>query len=417
MAKSVSVPKESQPVSRWRGIVTVICIVLAGVLTVPAAFAYWGQRTINDGQRYVDTVGPLVDSPEVQAAIATKITAVLEDNVDVEALVNQVFGGVISDRPRLQALVGPLAGAIDGLIETQVRNFVASDAFADLWVAANTRAQQALHQLLQGEGSGAVSIQGDQVVLDVSQMIEAVKQRLVDRGLTIIEKVPVTTQDRQIVLLNAPQLKQVRSIYRLANPVAQWLLVLVALLYLGAFLLARRRARMAVIIGVVVAANGLLLALVVSLGEDFFVNQLSGTVFGPASKVFYHQLLTYLERGQRVVVWLGLLLVAVGWYSGRNASGTAVRTKIGGWLETLGAELADGPVAGAGRFVQANVGWLRVVIGVLGVVVLLWGNQASEERLFWSVLLVVVLLMTVQILIGAAGGRRRPAIAAPATVE
>ena len=25
-----------------------------------------GQRTINDGQRYVDTVGPLVDSPEVQ---------------------------------------------------------------------------------------------------------------------------------------------------------------------------------------------------------------------------------------------------------------------------------------------------------------------------------------------------------------
>ena len=47
---------------------------------------------------------------------------------------------MITDRPRLQALVGPLSGAINGLIDSQVREFIASDAFADFWVAANTRA-------------------------------------------------------------------------------------------------------------------------------------------------------------------------------------------------------------------------------------------------------------------------------------
>ena len=67
------------------------------------------------------------------------------------------------------------------------QEFIASDAFADFWVTANTRAQAALVRLLQGDDTGAISLQGDQVVLDVSQVIEQVKQRLVARGLTFVE--------------------------------------------------------------------------------------------------------------------------------------------------------------------------------------------------------------------------------------
>ena len=72
----------------------------------------------------------------------------------------------------------------------------------------------------KGEEGGAVSLQGDQVVLDLSEVIDQVKQRLVARGLTIVEKVPIPDKDRQIVLLEAPQLKQARTIYAFANPVA-----------------------------------------------------------------------------------------------------------------------------------------------------------------------------------------------------
>jgi hypothetical protein len=54
---------------------------------------------------------------------------------------------------------------------------------------------------------------------------------------------------------------------------------------------------------------------------------------------------------------------------------------------------------------------------VVGVVVLLWGNDVSVSRLGWSLLLVVVLLAVVQILVGA--GRRRadrpPSAGAPST--
>jgi hypothetical protein len=412
MAEPMAEQRVAERPSRGRSIMAAVCLVVAAVLTTPAAVAFWGQRTLNDAQRYIETVGPLVDSPQVQTAIATKVTGAIQQQVDVEALLDQVFAGVITDRPRLQALVGPMAGAVNGLIETQVREFVASDTFAEFWVAANTRAQAALVRLLEGDDSGAISLQGDQVVLDVSEVIDQVKQRLVARGLTIVERVPIPDKDRQIVLMEAPQLAQARTVYAFANPVARWLIVVVAVLYLAALVLSRRRPRMTVLIGVVLAANALLVAWGLSVGRQLFVNQLAGTVFGPASTVFYDRLLSYLQRGQQVLLWLGLFLVVVGWFAGRNRTGAAARAAVAGGLETVGSALADGPVAGAGRWVAANARWLRAVVGVLGVVVLLWGNDVSLSRLFWSVLLIAVLLAVIQVLIGAAGGPNRTRTAA-----
>ena len=413
----ISAPKPS--VHRGRLVGAVVCVVLAALLTTPAALAYWGQRTLNDTERYVATVGPLVNSPQVQNAISTSVTDAIHKQVDVEAILNNVFGGIITDRPRLQMLVGPLSGAIDGLIDNQVRSFIASKTFADLWVQANTKAQESLVRLLQGDESGAISLQGDQVVLDLSAVIDQVKQRLVDRGLTIVQNIPIPNVDKQIVLLNAPQLRQARTIYAFANPVARWLIVVVVLLYLAAVLLARRRPRMVVTVGILVLANGLLLAFALAVARQLFINDLAGTVFGPASAVFYDTLLSYLERGWHVMCWLGAILVLLGLFIGPNRPGTAVRTSIRDGLEGVGEKLAGGPVSAAGKWVAANAVWLRIAVGVLGAIVLLWGNDVSVSRLLWSVVLVVVLLAVEQVLVGAARpatpGGQLPATANPAT--
>ncbi len=393
--------KLAEPHSRGRAITSAICIVLAALLTTPAAFAYWGQRTLNDTQRYVDTVGPLVRSPEIQAAIATRVTDAIQQQVDVESVITNVFSGVITDRPRLQQLVGPLSAAVNGLIARQVQEFVASQTFEDLWLEANTRAQEALQRILNGDNSGAVQVQGNEVVLDVSTVIDKVKEQLVARGLTFVANAPIPTVDRQIVLLDAPQLRQVKTIYAFSNPVAKWLIWVVALLYLGALLLARRRPRMTVIIGLVLAANALLVALLLSTGRQLFINELTGTVFGPASSVFYDQLLTYLMRSRKVLLWLGLILVFVGWYASSNRSATAVRGSVSDSLESGGAALPAEHVGGVGRWVAANALWLRIAAGVVGAVVLLWGNEASPTRLVWAVIVVVALLAGIQALVGA----------------
>jgi hypothetical protein len=66
--------------------------------------------------------------------------------------------------------------------------------------------------------------------------------------------------------------------------------------------------------------------------------------------------------------------------------------------------LADGPVADTGRWVAGNARWLRIAAGVLGAIVLLWGNEVSPARLFWSLVLTVVLLAVVQFMVGAGHG-------------
>jgi hypothetical protein len=396
---------------RGRTIAAVICVVFAALLTTPAAVAYWGQRTLNDNERYVDTVGPLVDSPEVQDVIATKVTGAIQQQVDIEAILNNVFADVITDAPRLQQLVGPLTAAINGLVEREVRAFIASDEFADFWVRANARAQQALHRILTGDDSGAVSLQGNEVVLDVDEVIDRVKERLVARGLTIVENAPIPETDRQIVLMDAPQLRQLRTIYAFGNPIAKWLLPIAGLLYLAAFLLARRRPRMAVWIGALVAANAMFLGVMLSVGQQLFVNQLAGTAFGPASRVFFKTLVSYLDRGQAVVLWLGLIIVVAGLFAGANRYGTAVRRSLSGGLENIGSSIAGSAIAPAGRWVGSNVAWLRVAVIAFGAVVLLWGNDVSTNRLWWCLALVLALLAGLQILVGA--GRHRDQAASP----
>ena len=215
------------------------------------------------------------------------------------------------------------------------------------------------------------------------------------------QNIPVPDINKQIVLMEAPEVRRLRTIYAFANPLAQWLLVAVAGLYLVALLLARRRPRMTVIIGALLAANALVLALALSVGRQLFIDALSGTTFGPASEVFYNTLLAYLDRGRQVFLWLGLILVVVGWFAGPNRYGTAVRTAVTGGLEGIGEAVAGSPVGDAGRWVAPNARWLRVAVGLLGVVVLLWGNDVSLSRLFWSLALVVGLLAVVQVLVGA----------------
>ena len=157
-------------------------------------------------------------------------------------------------------------------------------------------------------------------------------------------------------------------------------------------------------IGVVLAVNALLVALLLSIGRQLFVNELAGTVFGPASTVFYDQLLTYLVRGRKVLLWLGLILVVVGWYTSSNRAGVAVRQTLTGSLENGGAALPAAHVGGAARWVAANARWLRIVAGLIGVVIFFWGNQVSPGRLAWAVVVVVVLVAAIQTMVGAARG-------------
>ena len=133
-----------------------LCVILAALLTVPAAFAFWGQRTLTTGNA---TCRPSAPWWTPRRCRRDRHQGHRRDPAAGRrgSVLNQVFAGVITDTATSAGPGGTDLGAVNGLIESQVQEFIASDAFADFWVAANTRAQAALVRLLEGDESGAVS--------------------------------------------------------------------------------------------------------------------------------------------------------------------------------------------------------------------------------------------------------------------
>jgi hypothetical protein len=388
-----------------RGLTAWVLLVVSAILFPIALTAYWGQRTLTDTVRYVATVSPLAQDPTVKQAVAAKVTDVIVTQLDAQARVSEL----LQDYPRLQPLSGPIASGVNSLVADQVTKLVNSDQFDQLWVTINTQLQEALVAALSGEPSGAVTIQGDQVVLDTGDLIEVVKQRLVDRGLSFAANIPVpAAADREVVLLTSPQLQQARTAYALAQPVAQWLIYGVLLLFVVAVLVARRRARMTMAVGIAIVIGAVVVRLAMAYMQSQVELTLSGTSFAVAQQAFWTILTAFLLDAVRAAFVLGLVLAVVGWFLSGTQSAQSARRLFGGAVSGAGARASGTALAPVGAwFARTRVFWRFLVCGVAAVV-LLTASPLTGSLIFWTAVLAVVALVVVEFL--AASGAATPAV-------
>ena len=389
-----------------RSIAAVLALILGLGLLPLGTITYWGHRTVTDTERYLETMQPLAYDEDVQDSLSVFLTEKIEEQVDPEALVNQLFAGLIEQYPALKALVPVISGAMDSLIAQVVDRLVRSDQFKQLWDVANAAAQRGLMAILEGRDDGPVSLQGDAVVLDISSIIDQVKQGLVDRGFAAAANINVPEADRQIVLLEAPQLAQIRTIYSLTSPIAVALFFFAILLLVLAVFLARRRPRMVAWAGGGAAAGGLLLIVGLGIGETVFVNTLDGTPFEKASQTFYDQLLKFLYNGAYAIVVLGIIVLAVGLYLCGARWAVELRAAVNNLADDVARNIPAGPITSSGATVAAHARWFRVGVGVIFTIIVIIGNDLSVARTIWAALIALVLLAVIQV--WAAAGRRAP---------
>jgi hypothetical protein len=390
-----------------RSIAALLALILGVGLLPLGTITYWGHRTVTDTERYLETMQPLAYDEDVQDSLSVFLTEKIEEQVDPEALVNQLFAGLIEQYPALKALVPVVSGAMDSLIAQVVDRLVRSDQFKQLWDLANTAAQKGLMAILEGRDDGPVSLQGDAVVLDISSIIDQVKQGLVDRGFAAAANINVPEADRQIVLLEAPQLAQIRTIYSLTSPIAVALFFFAILLLVLAVVLARRRPRMVAWAGGGAAAGGLVLIVGLGIGETVFVNTLEGTPFEKASQTFYDQLLKFLYNGAYAIVVLGIIVLAVGLYLCGARWAVELRAAVNNLADDVARNIPAGPITSSGASVAAHARWLRVGVGVIFTIIVVIGSDLSVARTIWAALIALVLLAVIQV--WAAAGRRAPA--------
>jgi hypothetical protein len=383
---------------RWgiRSIAAVLIFVIAAALTPIAMVGHWGHATVVNSEQFTATVVPLADSPEVQAAVTEAVTEAIVKQVDTSAIVGDFLGGLLNNDQLSSALSAPIAAGVNKLIGQIVEGFITSDAFQKLWITLASAIQKSVVAILEGGNEGPVQMQGDQLVLDITDLLTAVQAQLVSQGVTIADKVTVPDSDRQIVLFEAPAVAQLQFIYSLASPVLQWFPLLIAILFGLAITLARRRPRMVLAVGLALVVTGGLTTWGLGLGETFFVDQLAGTVFGGASGIFWNTLLNYLIIGLQSLLIFGVVVAVAGWFAGRSRPAVKLRAHLVAGLTEIGSSL---PANGLSAFLRARADAVRWIITAVLVFALVVGDVMSLNRMIWLLLLTGGLFTLLQVLI------------------
>ncbi len=395
----------------WRVPVMAVCLVLVGVLAPLSILATWAHDEVSDTERYVETVAPLAESPEVQEAVTTRVTARIVGLIDVQAVTKDAIDA-LSQRglpPRavasLTALTPPLAAGVESFVNNQVQRLVASDAFADAWEEANRVAHTQMVAILTGETGEAVEVSGDAVQLNLAPLIDGVKQRLVDAGFTLASRIPAVTTE--ITLFQSADLAKAQTAFRLLDAAAR-ALPIIALILLGVAVAVSTRRRRTLMIGaIVVAASMVLLGAALNFFRIAYLDAIpSDRLPADAAAVIFDQLVEFIRLNLRAVLVIFLAVAFVAWVSGSERAPVRVRQGAGRALDAVrnrrdSAGLGTGPV---GEFLYNYHTPVRVL--VLGGAVLAY-VLADHPTGAWTLGVVVVaglVLLVVELLAGGPPG-------------
>ncbi|MFJ2960369.1 hypothetical protein [Streptomyces sp. NPDC087270] len=381
---------------RLRSALSAVLIVLAALLAPLSAVAVWVADDMANTDRYVRTVAPLASKPEVQAAVATTVTDAVMQRIDIDTLLSQVAP---DKRPGLKAALGALGGPITegirDLVHQTVASFVASDAFKTLWTQLNRRTHAAFIGALTGNSDSAVRINGDAVTLDLAPVVEQVKQRLVDRGLTVASHIPRVHTD--FTLLESDDVKRARTGFRVLQLAGNWLPVVTVLLAGGGVLLAARRRRALVTAALAIAAGAAVLGIGLTVFRIVYLDHLPTDVDERAAGVVYDQIVHFLRETVRTVIVLGVVVALGAWLSGAGRWAARVRSVWESGLaaarEATGVSL--GPVGPWVHRYRHLLHWLVVLVAV--VVLLLW-SYPTGMVIFWIALAALAALAVVEFL-------------------
>lgn len=391
----------------WRTTLSALLITLAAVLAPLGAVAVWIADEMADTDRYVATVAPLARHPDVRAAVTDRVTDAAMAKIDIDSLLSRVAP---SDRPRLEralgGLQGPITSGIRDFVRQTVANFVASDAFARTWEQLNRQAHAAFTGALTGSGDTAVRVQGDAVVLDLEPVVAQVKQRLLDRGLSVASVIPEVRTD--YTLVESKDVQRAQTGFRVLQVAGNWLPVVTVVLASAGVLLAAHRRRALVAAALGVAAGVAVLGIGLSVFRIVYLDHLPADTNQAAAGAVYDQMTRFLRMTVRMVIVLGVLVAVGAWLSGAGRWATRVRsaweTGIGAVRQAVGPS-TTGPVGPWVHRYRHALRWV-VVVGA-GLAVLLW-SYPTGLVVFWIALVAVGVLAVVEFLDeGARGGGSR----------
>jgi hypothetical protein len=344
--------------SRWRNWLAGILIILGLVAVVPASLLVWLNRTVTNTDNYVAAVGPVVQQPEVQAAIQQAAMQKIFNDDDVSAKVAQVLPD------NAQFLADPITTGVKNVAGQTVSKVVVSQQFYQVWLTTNRSAQQLFMK--------AVNSKQTDPTIQLSDLYSFIATRLGDTKLAPLANRQLPPNIGNITIATVPALSSaLQTVSTLET--WRWVLVIAALglLSIGVLTAANRR-RSVGLIGLGLALTTVVSFLVLWISRNLVLHRIADPVYKAAASSIWHTVLNRFYIEAAIILMAGLVLGLVSyllgpsrmavWFRGRS------QQRLSAWRHGLF------PVAEQNGFFRTMqryhslVLWLLVALSVLAVI-------------------------------------------------
>ena len=350
---TIEVAKPHNPRNTW----SKLLVVLACVVMLFAVLNTWLQRQALSTDAWVAATDELLADDEVRAALSVYLVDELYKAVDVEkeiaAVLPDDFGSLA---PVLASTIRqPAAQAVDELLST--------DQAKQIWSTVSRDAHTLFISVLEDDGSAAVSTAGGAVTIDLSQLVEALAQRV---GLSgdRISQLPEGTG--VITLFESSELEAAQDIVRTIERTATLLTIAVFALFAAALWLSSDRRRTLRNIGIGFLVVGVIVLAGRLFGIDAVSDSGSSTNGEPAFSVLDIST-TLLRQSALTIVMIGTLLTAFAVMVGPTNLATRLREFISpamryGTASAIGGGLVLALIVSWFRASGPAAGWIPVVL-------------------------------------------------------
>lgn len=362
----------------WRRFATIIVGLLFVAVLGAANPALWFATSLSSTDAFVGTFAPLPTDERVAAALADRFANSVYENNDIAAAVSEPLPDALA------FIAAPLAEGVRGLIETTAMSVIQSEDFARLWEGVLRVSHGTALWVVDRDDEGAVQVDDGAVILDLSELLVAVEDRLERLSFNVLAD---RAEGVTIAIYHTDGEGFIATLIRAINAIRWISPILTVLLAAAAIFLAADRRKMALWLGL-----GTTAVMLVTLVAMRWVG--GAAVVGVADPVQRDGLAAGLsvvfERFimQTVVLaLLGLIVATVAWLVGPSASAVGVRgvfsgsatgASAGSWLvrHARGLQLAAAGLGFAFLLLTPATGLLPVV----GTVVVVGAAIAILQR-------------------------------------
>ena len=371
-----------RPYGKGRKIAVALLLVVASILTPLSVLAVWTRNTLIDTDQYVDTVGPLAHNDAIIEAAARNISDALIASTDVEAKIKDALPS------RAQFIAGPVADSLERVVNQLATKVLSSTEFEKVWERANRRAHDQVVDILTGNGGKTVTTNNGEVVVNLSPVVDRVKQRLNSLGIDVFNDVQSQRISPRLVLFQSDELEQAQGLTNLLQKGAVVLPIVTLLLFAAAIALSRARRQTVLHAGLGIAIGMLVILTAFNVGRTFYLDAVKRANRDAAAAV-YDQVLNFLRLTARTGFVIGILVAIGAWIAGPSSTATRLRALTRGGADR---ELATDGFAGWAA--RSRTGLRIAYVALAAIVLVAWSHPKPLTVLVIALIVVILMVVT-----------------------